>query len=173
MGGCSVPQILRLHVLDIHTVKEIILFLTPFFNEFANLFTLTLLVPYFGFNLYPHYAHSSSEILLKTVIDFIALGGIVGNSVYAALQAAHDSYSEAFINGVVRGLSYLLYAFVIPNLFMQRILSVLPMNNWLRLGVGVLLIYLLDVCVHTTVCIVSYLRRRETSKTTSLQNASA
>jgi len=147
---CSWFDILTLHVTDIRTFTDFLLFITPFFNEFANLFTLTLFMPLYKLNLYAHHPNTLMETVVKTIIDMIALSGIAANSSFVASRESNPDH--AFQLGVVKGMLYLLFAFMIPNLFMEDFLSMLPKNNMVKLAAGIVLIYVLDVCVHTCYC---------------------
>lgn len=148
---CSLFDILTLHVTDMKSISDFLLFITPFFNEFANLFTLTFFLPLYKLNLYAHHPHSMMEVFIKSLIDMIALTGIAANASHVASQ---ESDSElGFELGVVKAFLYLVFAFMIPNLFMEDFLNMLPKNNMTRLAAGIVLIYLLDVCVHTCYCI--------------------
>ena len=147
---CSWFDILSLHVTDIESVTDFLLFITPFFNEFANLFTLTIFMPLYKLNLYAHHPSSMMELFVKSLIDMIALSGIAAN---AAFVGSHESEQQtAFELGVVKAMLYLFFAFMIPNLFMGDFLNMLPKDNMTRLAAGIVLIYLLDVCVHTCYC---------------------
>ena len=91
------------------------------------------------------------EVFIKSLIDMIALTGIAANASHVASQ---ESDSElGFELGVVKAFLYLVFAFMIPNLFMEDFLNMLPKNNMTRLAAGIVLIYLLDVCVHTCYCV--------------------
>lgn len=148
---CSWSDILSLHIGDIRTIQDFLLFITPFFNEFANLFTLTLFLPLYKLNLYAHHPTSMFEVLIKSLIDMIALSGIAAN---AAFVASHEEDPHmAFKLGTFKGVAYLFFAFMIPNLFMEDFLRMLPNNNYVKLLAGIALIYVLDVCVHTTYCV--------------------
>lgn len=147
---CSWFDILSLHVTDIESVTDFLLFITPFFNEFSNLFTLTVFLPLYKFNLYAHHPSSMMELFVKSLIDMIALSGIAANASHVASQ---ESNSElGFELGVVKATLYLFFAFMIPNLFMGDFLNMLPKDNMTRLAAGIVLIYLLDVSVHTCYC---------------------
>ena len=147
---CNWFDILTLHVTDMKSISDFLLFITPFFNEFANLFTLTVFLPLYKLNLYAHHPHSMMEVFIKSLIDMIALTGIAAN---ASHVASHESDSElGFELGIVKAFLYLVFAFMIPNLFMEDFLNMLPKNNMTRLAAGIVLIYLLDVCVHTCYC---------------------
>lgn len=148
---CSLFDILTLHVTDMKSISDFLLFITPFFNEFANLFTLTVFLPLYKLNLYAHHPHSMMEVFIKSLIDMIALTGIAANASHVASQ---ESDSElGFELGIVKAFLYLVFAFMIPNLFMEDFLNMLPKNNMTRLAAGIVLIYLLDVCVHTCYCV--------------------
>ena len=148
---CSLFDILTLHVTDMKSISDFLLFITPFFNEFANLFTLTFFLPLYKLNLYAHHPHSMMEVFIKSLIDMIALTGIAANASHVASQESDPELG--FELGVVKAFLYLVFAFMIPNLFMEDFLNMLPKNNMTRLAAGIVLIYLLDVCVHTCYCI--------------------
>ncbi len=147
---CGWFDILTLHITDIKNTSDFLLFITPFFNEFANLFTITLFLPIFKYNLYAHHPKSGIEIFVKSLIDLIALSGIAANSAYVA--SSEEEQNVGFQLGAVKGMLYLFFAFMIPNLFMEDFLSMLPNQNMIRLGIGILFIYILDVCVHSLYC---------------------
>ena len=83
---CSLFDILTLHVTDMKSISDFLLFITPFFNEFANLFTLTFFLPLYKLNLYAHHPHSMMEVFIKSLIDMIALTGIAANASHVASQ---------------------------------------------------------------------------------------
>jgi len=150
MTKCGLFDILSLHVTDIESTTDFLLFVTPFFNEFANLFTLTIFMPLYKLNLYAHHPHSMTEVFIKSLIDMIALTGIAAN---ASFVASHEPDPKiAFELGVVKAFLYLFFAFMIPNLFMSDFLNMLPKDNMTRLVAGIALVYLLDVSVHTCYC---------------------
>ena len=107
-------------------------------------------MPLYKLNLYAHHPSSMMELFVKSLIDMIALSGIAANASHVASQ---ESNSElGFELGVVKATLYLFFAFMIPNLFMGDFLNMLPKDNMTRLAAGIVLIYLLDVCVHTCYC---------------------
>ena len=100
MTKCGLFDILSLHVTDIESTTDFLLFVTPFFNEFANLFTLTIFMPLYKLNLYAHHPHSMMEVFVKSLIDMIALTGIAAN---ASFVASHEPDPKiAFELGVVK-----------------------------------------------------------------------
>jgi len=111
----------------------------PFINEFMNLFTITITKPNFGFELYPHDPSSLKGNILKTSIDTLAITGIVAN---AAHYGKH--YSRGI--GLVKGTLYAIFTFLIPNLFMSRVLF--SKSHIINLLLGIIFIYFLDVMVH-------------------------
>mgnify|MGYP001499379254 CR=1 FL=1 len=147
---CNWFDILTLHVTDIQNIEDFLLFITPFFNEFANLFTLTIFLPLYKLNLYAHHPSSTMELFIKTLVDMIALGGIAANASYVGSQ--EEDQRIAFQLGTAKGLLYLFFAFMIPNLFMEDFLKMLPNNQYAKLAIGILFVYFLDVCVHTCYC---------------------
>jgi len=111
----------------------------PFINEFMNLFTITITKPNFGFELYPHDPSSLKGNILKTSIDTLAITGIVAN---AAHYGKH--YSRGI--GLVKGTLYAIFTFLIPNLFMSRVLC--SKSHIINLLLGIIFIYFLDMMVH-------------------------
>ena len=150
---CEWFDILTLHITDIRSMTDFLLFLTPFLNEFANLFTLTIFMPIFKWNLYAHHPSSMMEIFVKSLIDMIALSGIAANASFVASQ--EENPEIGFQLGVAKAIFYLFFAFLIPNLFMSDLLNMLPKHNIIRFICGMVLIYLLDLCVHTCYCVYS------------------
>ena len=150
MTKCNLFDIMTLHVTDIESVKDFLLFITPFFNEFANLFTLTIFLPLYKLNLYAHHPNSTTEVFIKSLIDMVALTGIAANASFVASQESDSQI--AFELGIVKAFLYLFFAFMIPNLFMGDFLNMLPKDNMTRLLAGIVFIYFLDVCVHTCYC---------------------
>jgi len=125
----------------------------PFINEFMNLFTITITKPNFGFELYPHDPSSLKGKILKTSVDTLAITGIVAN-------AAHygNHYSRGI--GLLKGTLYAIFTFLIPNLFMSRIL--VSKSHIINLLLGIIFIYLLDVMVHGITYY--YIKRTEKTK---------
>ena len=136
-------QLLTLNIENIKTPFDLTLFIAPFFNEFANLFTLTVFLPYLRLNLYPEHPKNDNELYIKSIIDVIALSGIIGNSAYTTLKTGN------FVLGFLKGFLYLIFAFMIPNLFMERILHIVPNGNIARLLLGFFVIYLLELSILT------------------------
>ncbi len=79
----------------------------PFANEIANVMTSSGIAIFSG--LYQHNPHGLAAIISKTVIDFIALSGIVMASVYTSEESGP-------VSGIVQGSLVLFVAFVVPNL---------------------------------------------------------
>jgi len=149
---CSIANIFTLDLANISNFSGILELLLPFFNEFANLFNITLIMPLLNYNIYPHHDTTS-----KLFFDVIALIGICLN------VAKKTQLTGNYISGLFKGLMYLIFAFAIPNLYMDKILSIFGKNNYMKLAGGFLVIYLLEICIHSFICI--YDKSVEKSKT--------
>lgn len=136
-------QLLTLNIENIKTPFDITLFIAPFFNEFANLFTLTIFLPYLQVNVYPEHPKNDKELYTKSFIDIIALSGIIANAAYTTLKTGN------LFLGFLKGFLYLIFAFMIPNLFMERILHTFQGGNIVRLLFGLFVIYLLELSILT------------------------
>ena len=144
---CKYNKILSLHLNDIKHWSGFLIFIAPFANEIANLLTITILKPRWEINLYPHDPIGFKQDIIKTFIDLIALGGIV----YISSQEAKNT--QNITNGFVIGLLYLIFAFAIPNLFMSDLLKSFPQNNMIKLCLGLVFIYILELSISSTMCI--------------------
>lgn len=137
---CNLKNILTLNILNIEiTFLSIFNLIAPYANEFANLFTITKFL-----NLYPHDAATNIDLIKKSVFDIIALFGILSNSIVT-------SYKYNFKMGLIKGLLYLIFAFMIPNLFMHSILNSTYFKNY-KLISGLFIIYLLEISTLTLFC---------------------
>jgi hypothetical protein len=139
--GNFVEDVLLLGINKIDSTYGLYAALMPFINEFLNLFTLTIFAPYFGFELYPHRPKTIKEGILKTMIDTLAITGIVANASYYGGQYSRDI-------GFVKGVLYAFFTFFIPNLFMNRVLG--SKYHHVNLFLGLVFIYILDIMVHGT-----------------------
>ncbi|SVD14502.1 uncharacterized protein METZ01_LOCUS367356 [marine metagenome] len=143
---CSIANILTLNLanMDNHPksyligILEVIL---PFFNEFANLFNIVFFLPVLKFDLYPH-----CDTKLKLFFDIISLTGICLN------VAVKTERTKSYMSGLFKGLMYLIFAFVIPNLYMGNVLSQFGKHPYMKLAGGFLVIYFLEICIHSFVC---------------------
>ena len=54
--------------------------LMSFINEILNLITLTITKPYYNFEIYPHHPKTLNQDILKSIIDMLAITGIVANA---------------------------------------------------------------------------------------------
>jgi hypothetical protein len=134
----------------IKSAGDVFKFLAPFANEITNVITITL-----PLNLYPHHPHDLEQNLEKTFIDLIALMGIAGNAAY------YGQESEAV--GSLKAHLLLIFSFVIPNLFMGKVLGMVGSllgveegsrdernwRNWALCFSGLFMIYILDILINT------------------------
>lgn len=154
MVKCDLFNLLTLNTNTIKNWTDTLIFVTPFANEIANLLSITLFKPYLGVTLYPHHPETFNKELLKTLIDIIAIGGII----YISIIESHKS--NYITNGLVYGLLYLIFAFSIPNLFMSKILNIFDnkdsentlSNNLKKLAAGIFFIYILELCINLIMC---------------------
>ena len=143
---CSLLDLVTVHVNDIKSTKDLAAFIAPFANEIANLLTITIFLPYLNFQLYPHHAFTTTQNMIKTIIDVLSLGGIIYNSV------KETSETNDLNTGFIKGMLYLIFAFAVPNLFMRDILGNLPENNIIRMLGGLAFIYLLEMMINGLMC---------------------
>merc|ERR1712070_234583 len=87
--------------------------LGPFANELANVVTITLPI-----NLYPHHTANFLQNVEKTLIDTIAIMGIMSNVAYYSQATGYESI------GFMKGALLLIFSFCAPNLFMGDLLHV-------------------------------------------------
>ena len=109
------------YVKDLKYVDEPLIknysIIMPYINEISNLLTITLFKPYFNFELYPHSTNTVMQIIKKNIIDLLALSGIVTNSV-------KETDNENPQDGILMGILYIIFSFVVPNLFMRPLLNI-------------------------------------------------
>ena len=88
--------------------------LMPFTNDIANILTVSD-IP--GFNrFYVECPTNFTELGAKTIIDVITLIGIIWS---VCLITAEKGLSAGFANGIM----VIIVAFVIPNIFMERVVN--------------------------------------------------
>lgn len=115
--------------------------LLPFSNEIAHLFDRNLFIPYFGVHSYPHH-----NTILKMFINCLIFWGISMNVAYKTMNT--DKYM-----GTLTGIIYTIFAFVIPNLFFNKIVNYFK-HPLLRLFIGLSLIYILEFCATASICLI-------------------
>ena len=112
----------------------------PFINEILNLLTITVFKPHFQVEVYPHDPHTVKAHLRKAIIDTLAITGIVANMAYNGDNSAKST-------NMVRGSLYAFFSFLIPNVFMSRVLTFKSMTT--NLIAGTIFILCLDLSVRT------------------------
>ena len=139
-SGSFVNDVIFLGVGKVDDYYELYAAIMPFINEIFNLFSITLFKPQFGIDIYPHSPHGLGEIIFKSLIDMLAITGIAANAA---------EYGNTYMRsiGLVKGSLYAFFTFFVPNVFMEGLLGVYN-SRLLKFIVGVLFIYILDVCVH-------------------------
>lgn len=120
------------------TIQDWTRFLLPFANEFANVFTQAGLT-----SMYLHHPQTTLQILSKAFIDFLALTGIVWNTAYASLN--HIEFPLQM--GVLKGVILLIFAFLIPNLYMEGMLKFFcnKLSKWICTKNGILIVGILII----------------------------
>lgn len=140
MTGSFVKDVLFLGIGKIDDYYELYAAIMPFINEIFNLFSITVFKPRFGLNLYPHSPHGMGQIIFKSLVDMLAITGIAAN-------AAEYGNNYARSIGLIKGSLYAFFTFFVPNVFMEGLLGVYK-SNLMKFIIGILFIYILDVCVH-------------------------
>lgn len=147
VNHCKYDNILSIHVKDIDHWSKIIVFLAPFVNEFTNLLTITMSYPLWKVKLYHHHPINISQNIQKTVLDVVALSGIV------YLAAAEAKKTQNISNGAVVGILYVIFAYAIPNIFMNELLKLTPRHNGIKFIIGLIFIYILELTIICLTCI--------------------
>lgn len=142
-------------------MNEYILYILPFFNEIANILTLS----FSQINIYKHHPETFTEELSKISIDFIALIGIIWNTVYITHKYNNKIY------GITKGLVILLISFIIPNLFLKYIIDKININfnlgttlqdSIIKFIIGIIIILLLVFIEHKLYnFIINYLKKNK------------
>jgi len=139
---CTATHIFSLGIGAVTNLKHVLELILPFFNEFANLANIVFFLPVLKKNIYPHH-----DTLLKLSFDIIALSGICLN------VATHTEHTTSWRKGLFKGIVYLVGAFALPNLYMDIILSYFTENKFVKLLIGIIVIYILEVLIHKAICI--------------------
>ena len=125
--------------------------IAPFANEISNVLTLGGVA-----NLYPHLPSNDTETFKKAFFDFIALSGIISTT-------SHYS-QKGYKYGLIKGVLFIIFTFLIPNIFMDNILNYAKTKNQ-KLILGFIVIYLLDFSINFFYCqIYKYLEKYEKTK---------
>ena len=75
-----------------------------------------------------HFPHK--ENLQKMIIELLSIFGII-------LNVSYETYKYNSVQpGIIKGICFLIFAYAIPNLYMDDILSLLPNNNLIKLYYG-------------------------------------
>lgn len=125
---------------------SILLNILPFTNEIANVLTVSD-IP--GFNhFYLECPSNFKEQIIKTIIDLISLIGIIWS-------VCLITENKGLTSGLVNGIMIIILAFVIPNLFMRRLVESIcgnkeenKCNRFTKFTISVLFIILLVICEH-------------------------
>ena len=129
---CHLKDILTLGISDIKTKEDIYGFLVPMMDE---LFTIFLNSSGISLGLYKE--------LIILLVDCLSLSGIVVASVNN--RQGVDAY------GIVKGIAYLVFSFLISKLFLERCLNTTT-DTFSKILIGALFIYGIKLSIHITVC---------------------
>tara|TARA_Y100000741_G_C18240221_1_gene553377 strand:- start:478 stop:981 length:504 start_codon:yes stop_codon:yes gene_type:complete len=145
MHRCNFYEdIIKLGWGHIRTNLDVYAAFMPFINEIFNLLTITVTKPYYNVVLYPHHPNGMNQVILKTLIDTLAVTGIVVN-------AAKYTGTHSLDVGIVKGCLYAFFTFFLPNVFMSDVIAPFK-NNMMKLLAGMIFIYMLDFCVNLLNC---------------------
>ena len=122
-------------------------FIMPFANEIANALTISK-EPGFE-RVYVPCTHNWRELEGKTIIDVIALTGILWN--VSIVGSKHGEMA-----GLVKGFMLIIVAFVIPNIFMEDFVEFFcgteedesKCSHHVKLFTGIVFVILLLACEH-------------------------
>lgn len=132
--------------LGIHKIDDyyaIYAAIMPYFNEIVNLLTISILKPRFGISLFYHFTTNFHQIIVNSIVTLFSISGILANSVRVANRYTSDK-------GLLIGMMFTIFSFLIPNIFMYDFLKLFK-NNFVKLIVGLIVIYILDVIIHLIV----------------------
>ena len=130
---CNLEDIVTLGIADIKTTKDIYGFVVPMMDE---LFTIFLNSSGISLGLYKE--------LIVLLVDCLSLSGIVVVSV--------NSRNEVDAYGIVKGIAYLIFSFLISKLFLERCLNTTT-DTFSKILIGAIFIYGIKLCIHLTVCL--------------------
>ena len=114
----------------------------PVINEILNLLTITVFKPHFNVEVYPHAPHTFKDSFRKTLIDTLAITGIVANMTFNADNESKET-------SMVRGSLYAFFSFLVPNVFMPRVIKFKSMTT--NLIAGAIFIICLDLSVRSAI----------------------
>ena len=144
-------------ILIIYYMKviEIISFILPFINEIANVLTSSGYKPFK--NLYKPCIDSflindqelqyinknklckKTNLIYRLIIDLIALIGVI-------LNIAQNTIQNGYIDGVLSGINIICLSFIIPNLFLHKIIHYLNFKTKImKLLSGIIIIGILFI----------------------------
>jgi len=118
--------------------------LLPFTNELAHLLDRSIFLPYFGFHSYPH--HDST---MKMFINFCIFFGI-------SMNVAYKTDLTNKYMGTLTGAIYTLCAYILPGLFLNRIVDLVK-HPLLKLLIGIICIYILEFLATAGICLMQEL----------------
>ena len=152
---CNITDILSLHfnhqiLPNDNSFGNVLLgicsIILPFLNEITNLLTITWTKPYYQYEIFPH-----KENLQKMIIELLSIFGIILNVAYET-----NKYNN-IQPGIIKGICFLIFAYAIPNLYMDDIISLLPNNNFIKLLGGIFIIYILEILISSCSCFINSL----------------
>jgi hypothetical protein len=134
-----VQDVLLLGVNKIDSKLDIYAAVMPLISKVMYILTITLLKPTFGIELYAHHPATFNLLIVKTIIDGLAISGISAN-------AAKYGNKYSVNVGLMKGILYAFFTFLIPTLFMSSLLS--SKSRIVNLLVGIMFIYILELLVN-------------------------
>ena len=107
--------------------------IVPFSNEVGNVLTSSGMKVFSS--IYKDTPKTNKQKLSKTIIDLIALSGII-------LNAAHVAAEHGELAGIIKGVGVVIIAFVIPNLTFHTLIHKFGLRrpNWQKLIFGLVLV---------------------------------
>ena len=85
------------------------------------------------------------------IIELLSIFGIILNVAYET-----NKYNN-IQPGIIKGICFLIFAYAVPNLYMDDILSILPNNNFIKLLGGIFIIYILEILISSCSCFLNSL----------------
>lgn len=125
---------------------QTLIFLMPFANEIANALTISK-EPGFE-RIYVPCTHNWKELEIKTLIDVIALTGILWN--VSLISAIHGVNA-----GLAKGFMLIVVAWIIPNVFMENFVELIcgtkqdeetKCSHHVKLFTGIVFVMILLTC---------------------------
>ena len=141
---------------NISIVIEVLSYILPFSNEIANILTSSgigifknlykqcidkYLIPQNILKLISHVKICNQrDIISKLFFDMIAFGGII---IYISKNAIQYGY----LTGILNGINIILFSFILPNLYLFRLIKIIKKYFNLKNKYNTILIGAVLVCI--------------------------